>query len=241
MNFKRALTGNFDFSAHEYELKTRTVALNAMLFVIAILLSIMTVFRFATGNLPQGTVNLIFTVLSFFALLWMRGDKNRSALIARLTILSAWIIISALFYNIPEDSLRIAWFLVLLPPTFFLCGSQFGIFISILSFIAVTGVHTFGSSGYSDYEILYYSNLSFITTLFLIFYEIRMRKNRERLQQLNKELEVRITERTIDLQNEHEKLLVTLRSIGDGIITTDIDGKIVLINTITERLTGWNQ
>jgi PAS domain S-box-containing protein len=68
-----------------------------------------------------------------------------------------------------------------------------------------------------------------------------MRKNRERLQLHNRDLEARVLERTVDLQNEHEKLLVTLRSIGDGIITTDIDGKIVLINTITEQLTGWSQ
>lgn len=32
------------------------------------------------------------------------------------------------------------------------------------------------------------------------------------------------------LANEQEKLLVTLRSIGDGVITTDLDGKIILIN-----------
>ena len=42
------------------------------------------------------------------------------------------------------------------------------------------------------------------------------------------------------LANEQEKLLVTLRSMGDGVITTDLDGKIVLINKVTEQLTGWN-
>jgi PAS domain S-box-containing protein len=43
------------------------------------------------------------------------------------------------------------------------------------------------------------------------------------------------------LYSEKERLNVTLRSIGDGVITTDLDGKIVLINKITEQLTGWNQ
>ncbi len=38
-----------------------------------------------------------------------------------------------------------------------------------------------------------------------------------------------------------ENLTVTLRSIGDGVITTDLDGKIVLINKVTEKLTGWTQ
>jgi PAS domain S-box-containing protein len=38
---------------------------------------------------------------------------------------------------------------------------------------------------------------------------------------------------------EKENLGVTLRSIGDGVITTDVHGKIVMINNEAERLTGW--
>lgn len=38
---------------------------------------------------------------------------------------------------------------------------------------------------------------------------------------------------------ERERLLVTLRSIGDGVITTDTDAKITLMNKIAEDLTGW--
>ena len=44
-----------------------------------------------------------------------------------------------------------------------------------------------------------------------------------------------------DLINEKERLIVTLRSIGDGVITTDIKGNIVLINKVGETLTGWYQ
>ncbi len=38
---------------------------------------------------------------------------------------------------------------------------------------------------------------------------------------------------------EKERLAVTLRSIGDGVITTDISGNVVLLNKVTEKLTGW--
>lgn len=41
------------------------------------------------------------------------------------------------------------------------------------------------------------------------------------------------------LYAEKERLAVTLRSIGDGVITTDTQGKVVLINKEAERLTGW--
>ena len=41
------------------------------------------------------------------------------------------------------------------------------------------------------------------------------------------------------LRDEREQLLVTLRSIGDAVITTDLDGRVVLMNRVAEQLTGW--
>jgi len=43
------------------------------------------------------------------------------------------------------------------------------------------------------------------------------------------------------LADEKERLAVTLRSIGDGVITTDTSGEIVLLNAVAEQLTGWSQ
>ena len=43
------------------------------------------------------------------------------------------------------------------------------------------------------------------------------------------------------LAAEKERLTVTLRSIGDGVIATDIDGRVSIINKHAEDLTGWRQ
>jgi PAS domain S-box-containing protein len=43
------------------------------------------------------------------------------------------------------------------------------------------------------------------------------------------------------LAAEKERLLVTLRSIGDGVITTDTKGNILIINKVAELLTGWTE
>jgi diguanylate cyclase (GGDEF)-like protein/PAS domain S-box-containing protein len=42
-----------------------------------------------------------------------------------------------------------------------------------------------------------------------------------------------------DLRASQEQLAVTLHSIGDALIATDLAGQVVLMNPVAERLTGW--
>jgi PAS domain S-box-containing protein len=41
------------------------------------------------------------------------------------------------------------------------------------------------------------------------------------------------------LRRERETLEVTLKSIGDAVIVTDVAGRVTFLNTVAERLTGW--
>lgn len=74
------------------------------------------------------------------------------------------------------------------------------------------------------------------------------------MSELNRTLEQKVDDRTRELQaevnerkqtqrvlaEEKERLAVTLRSIGEGVIATDISGKITMMNKAAERLTGWS-
>lgn len=53
------------------------------------------------------------------------------------------------------------------------------------------------------------------------------------------DLERKRFEEALAMEKEH--LAVTLRSIGDGCMTLDNDGRIVMLNFAAERLTGWGQ
>jgi diguanylate cyclase (GGDEF)-like protein/PAS domain S-box-containing protein len=59
------------------------------------------------------------------------------------------------------------------------------------------------------------------------------------LEQRNREIEQQVGLRTRELAFEKDRALVTLESIGDGVITTDAEGRIEYLNPVAERLSGW--
>lgn len=83
-----------------------------------------------------------------------------------------------------------------------------------------------------------------IITIFVLVLFIFNRKLKMQVAERTKHLLAEITEREKiekKLAAEKECLTVTLRSIGDGVITTDIKGKVQLINKATEEVIGWSQ
>ncbi len=65
---------------------------------------------------------------------------------------------------------------------------------------------------------------------------------------LNTDLEARVMERTDELgvalsalHLKEENIAVTLNSIGDAVLSTDVDGRVTRMNYVAEQLTGWTQ
>ena len=93
-----------------------------------------------------------------------------------------------------------------------------------------------------------------------IRYAVQRKRADEEIRKLNAELEQRVVERTAQLHLANQQLLkeiaerkqaeealraseerwaITLQSIGDAVISTDTAGKIVFMNDVAQKLTGW--
>ena len=62
----------------------------------------------------------------------------------------------------------------------------------------------------------------------------------QQIDALGKEIHRR-TQAEDNLREQREWLSVTLSSIGDAVIATDTDGRVIFMNRVAERLTGWLQ
>jgi diguanylate cyclase (GGDEF)-like protein/PAS domain S-box-containing protein len=72
------------------------------------------------------------------------------------------------------------------------------------------------------------------------------RRTEDALRRAYDDLEGKVEERTAQLEandvlrTEKELFRVTLASIGDAVITTDATARVTYLNTVAERLTGWD-
>ena len=100
-------------------------------------------------------------------------------------------------------------------------------------------------------------------TVNLLEIEVKQRRIAElALEKLNSSLELKVNERTAELTasnqllldeieehkktvealfNEQQRALVTLESIGDAVITTDMQSQVTYLNPIAEKMTGWTK
>ncbi len=73
---------------------------------------------------------------------------------------------------------------------------------------------------------------------------LTVHRQQQEIKRKNLKLEALLAEQELsrrELEKEKELLAVTLRSIGDGVIATDLEGKVFLFNRVAEQLTGWSK
>jgi PAS domain S-box-containing protein len=64
------------------------------------------------------------------------------------------------------------------------------------------------------------------------------------VEELQAKVDAIVTEHrrtSIELQESEERFRITLRSIGDAVIATDVEGHVTIMNPVAETLTGWRE
>ncbi len=71
--------------------------------------------------------------------------------------------------------------------------------------------------------------------------ERELHMHRKHLEEMVKNKTAELNTTNEALRKEKEQFKTTLLSVGDGIISTDAHGKVLILNPIAEQLTGWTQ
>ena len=107
----------------------------------------------------------------------------------------------------------------------------------------------FRSSIRSLFAILIFANL-FVILFAMLFFSSVSRRTRLSLTKLARRetqhlIHIQTSQNNllrmanVTLRESEEKLAITLNSIGDAVIATDVEARVTLLNPVAERLTGW--
>lgn len=93
---------------------------------------------------------------------------------------------------------------------------------------------------------LYYLFVSIVivgllTLLLVVSFAYSIYRETQRLVEILKQMNKQLHQANVTLQDSEEELLVTLNSIGDAVIVTDVEGCVTRLNPSAEQLTGWMQ
>lgn len=83
--------------------------------------------------------------------------------------------------------------------------------------------------------------VALLTLLLVVSFAYSIYRETQRLVEILKQMNKQLHQANVTLQDSEEELLVTLNSIGDAVIVTDVEGRVTRLNPSAEQLTGWMQ
>ena len=195
---KNILNSGFVFTDNEYELKTKYILLNSMMFLLAISLAIVGSFRLLTSYYTQGLIDFFATsvgIVLIFLLRKLKKGQYKPVAYFMALISAALIIVS---YYTSNGVINInTWFIALIIPIFFILGYRIAMIMALFFMIIIAMLNL----NYIQTDVIntiYGYVPLFLSVVFLHIYEYRFYEFTKVLRDSNNNLEQKVKEKTLE-------------------------------------------
>lgn len=173
----RWFCGNVTFSSEEEDVAFRFGMLVATLYIALAALFGFVLIDLAGLSLLDRVTNAICLVcggLAGFLLVLLRGRKDRFRFVAPATVFLVAVVVYSGFIFVPQDDLRLMWFVVLVQVCYLLLGVPAGIVSTLSSLLIVFVANPFLISPLPTESLVTFANSFCVANLFICALAIRM-------------------------------------------------------------------
>ena len=153
----------------------------------------MTTLLFMNEKIKFAVFNCIYLILGISAILYLRKNKKNYIYVTYfIPVVSIPLVVTALIYY-PGEQIRIAWFLIIIIASFFLGGKRLGLIVACVSIIVIVFLHVTNYILLTKYLLMLSIIILILGSIVVYLYESRQESAKNRLTEINKNLEERVS------------------------------------------------
>lgn len=207
MNLDNVLRSGYSFTSEEYELETRYVMTNATLILISFILLPISVLYYINMGLQSSIVHFSAIPLCLISLYFARivGKGNYRLLVYVMSIFFTSLIFYG-YYSLPEFYPVSAWILIQVIASFLVLDIYVGLMIAVGFSIFIMIMNSYILEYHSFQFVLLKITPVLLGVLMVYLFEKKFRRTIILLEDSNALLDMRVKERTEDLEVEKKAL-----------------------------------
>jgi two-component sensor histidine kinase len=152
------------------------------------------------------SVLLVYTILNFFAFLFLRKDRIFYTAVVYFILFIAFILfVTALIVSL-DDNFRLIWFFILLLSYFVLIGKKYGLYFMLIIVCTILALYLNIDLNYNLLSMATFLNAFFVFTAFIYYFMNKIEKDEIEFRRLNNALELKV-KKEITQRKEKELLL----------------------------------
>jgi diguanylate cyclase (GGDEF)-like protein/PAS domain S-box-containing protein len=243
INVKNFLLSGFTFTKDEYELRLQFILINSILAIISIVLAILSFLRYINNEHLQALIDLIALSASLITLALTRLSKKSINYSVPTLISLFYFLISFSFRHI--GLIVSTWYLLLMLAAFFLKGKNVGLFVSLISLLAIFVLEKVINTEYTFLQYFYITIPIIVGMTFLYLYEQRNELLHNLLQKQKSSLQEEVYQQTKELAlllTKSEELSSIMRDSLVEIYIVDFDtDRYLYVNNGAIKALGYTQ